>query len=113
LEIDTFWSTVGGVDTLALLRSLGDRVQSVDVKDGPVTGDIAIALPSSDRAVKVPEALQHAFNSQVPAGQGDVDVATVLAAAPHALRVIEFDGYSGDIFEGIAVSIEWPQENDK
>lgn len=113
LEIDTFWSTVGGMDTPALLRSLGDRVQFLHVKDGKISGDIATALPSSESALEVPDALAAAFKNQTPAGQGDVDVAAVLAAAPHALRVVEFDDYSGDVFDGIAESLAWLAENDK
>jgi sugar phosphate isomerase/epimerase len=113
LEIDTFWSTVGGADTPTLLRSLGDRVQFLHIKDGKVAGDIATALPSSESALIVPDALAAAFKNQTPAGQGDVDVKAVLAAAPHALRVIEFDDYSKDVFDGIAESYAWLAENDK
>lgn len=113
LEVDTFWSTVGGADTPALLRSLGDRVQLLHIKDGTVAGDIATSLPSSESALEVPDALAAAFENQVPAGQGDVDVRAVLSAAPHALRVVEFDGYKGDVFEGIAASLAWLAENDK
>jgi sugar phosphate isomerase/epimerase len=113
LEIDTFWSTVGGMDTPALLRSLGDRVQFLHVKDGKISGDIATALPSSESALEVPDALAAAFKNQTPAGQGDVDVAAVLAAAPHALRVVEFDDYAKDVFDGVAESFAWLQENDK
>ena len=113
LEIDTFWSTVGGADTPALLRSLGDRVQFLHIKDGKVAGDIATALPSSESALVVPEALAKAFKNQTPAGQGDVDVKAVLAAAPHALRVVEFDDYAKDVFDGIAESFAWLAENDK
>jgi len=29
------------------------------------------------------------------------------------LRVVEFDGYAGDVFEGIAASFAWLLENDK
>jgi sugar phosphate isomerase/epimerase len=112
LEVDTFWSTVGGADTPALLTSLGDRVQFLHIKDGKVSGDIASSLPSSESALIVPDALQAAFENQTPAGQGDVDVKSVLAAAPHALRVVEFDGYKGDVFEGIAQSLAWLAEND-
>ncbi|KQS18103.1 xylose isomerase [Frigoribacterium sp. Leaf186] len=112
LEIDTFWSTVGGMDTPALLRSLGDRVQFLHVKDGKISGDIATALPSSESALEVPDALAAAFKNQTPAGQGDVDVAAVLAAAPHALRVVEFDDYAKDVFDGVAESFAWLQEND-
>ena len=112
LEVDTFWATVGGADTPAVLKSLGDRVQFLHIKDGKVSGDIATALPSSESALIVPEALAAAFENQTPAGQGDVDVRAILAAAPHALRVVEFDAYSGDVFEGIAASYAWLAEND-
>jgi sugar phosphate isomerase/epimerase len=112
LEVDTFWATVGGADTPALLRSLGSRVTALHIKDGAVSGDIATALPSSDSALVVPDALRAAFENQTPAGQGDVDVVSILRAAPHALRVIEFDAYSGDVFDGIAQSLAWLQAND-
>jgi sugar phosphate isomerase/epimerase len=113
LEVDTFWVTVGGADAPAVLRSLGDRVVAIHVKDGKVTGDIATALPSADSALVVPDALRAAFENQTPAGQGDVDVPGILAAAPRALRVVEFDSYRGDIFGGVAQSLAWLKENDK
>jgi sugar phosphate isomerase/epimerase len=91
LEIDTFWAAVGGVDTPALLAALGDRVTFIHVKDGPLTMDTS---------------------AQLPAGRGDVDVASILAAAPDAVRVVEFDAYSGDVFSGIAASLAWLQEHD-
>lgn len=113
LEVDTFWSTVGGADTPALLRSLGSKVQFLHVKDGKIGGDIATVLPSSESALVVPEALAHAFKEQVPAGHGQVGVAAILAAAPHATRVVEFDDYAGDIFEGLAASLAWLKDNDR
>lgn len=113
LEVDTFWATVGGADTPAVLRSLGDRVRALHVKDGKITDDILNVLPSSESALIVPEALKAAFENQTPAGQGDVDVKAILEAAPHALRVVEFDAYRGDVFQGIAESFAWLAENDK
>jgi sugar phosphate isomerase/epimerase len=92
LELDTFWSTVGGADTPALLRSLGDRVRFIHVKDGAVSDDTSL---------------------QQPAGSGDIGVAAVLAAAPEATRVIEFDAFAGDVFEGIAQSFAWLDANDE
>jgi sugar phosphate isomerase/epimerase len=91
LEIDTFWASVGGADTPGLLRSLGDRVTFIHVKDGALSEDTSL---------------------QQPAGRGAVDVLGVLAAAPQAVRVIEFDDYAGDVFEGIADSFAWLREND-
>ncbi|GAA2724960.1 sugar phosphate isomerase/epimerase family protein [Cellulomonas aerilata] len=113
LEVDTFWATVGGADVPAVLRSLGDRVVAIHVKDGKVTGDIATALPSARSALVVPDALRAAYEEQTPAGQGDVDVPAILAAAPRALRVVEFDSYQGDVFDGIAQSLAWLTENDR
>jgi len=113
LELDTYWSTVGGADTPALLTRLGDRVQFLHVKDGPIAGTIATTLPSNESALKVSDELTAAFKDQLPAGSGDVGVAAILAAAPNALRVVEFDGYAGDVFEGIAASYAWLLENDK
>ena len=113
LEVDTFWATVGGADAPAVLRALGDRVVAIHVKDGTVTGDIATALPSAESALVVPDALRAAFENQTPAGQGDVDVPAILAAAPGALRVVEFDSYRGDVFDAIAQSLAWLGENDR
>ena len=113
LEVDTFWATVGGADTPALLRAFGDRVTAIHVKDGTTSGDIADELPSSESALKVSDKLAAAFKEQVPAGKGDVDIPAILAAAPQALRVVEFDDYAGDIFEGIATSLAWLGENDR
>ncbi|MHA6765172.1 sugar phosphate isomerase/epimerase family protein [Streptacidiphilus sp. PAMC 29251] len=83
LEVDSYWATAGGADAPALLRGLGDRVRAIHVKDGGLATDAS---------------------AQVPAGQGRVPVAEVLAAAPNALRVVEFDRYDGDIFAGLAAS---------
>jgi sugar phosphate isomerase/epimerase len=83
LELDTYWATAGGADAPALLRRLGERVVAIHVKDGGLATD---------------------GSGQVPAGQGAVPVAEVLAAAPGALWVVEFDRYDGDIFAGLAAS---------
>jgi sugar phosphate isomerase/epimerase len=113
LEIDTFWSTVGGADTPALLRSLSPRVQFLHIKDGVIRGDIATALPSSESALDVPDTLAAAFKNQTPAGQGEIDVPAILAAAPGATRVLEFDDFQFDVFDGLAASLAWLQENDQ
>ena len=92
LEIDTYWAAVGGADTPALLAALGDRVRLIHVKDGTLDGETS---------------------AQQPAGSGEVDVPAILAAAPQATRVIEFDAYAGDVFAGIAQSLAWLTENDR
>jgi len=92
LEVDTYWAAVGGADTPALLRRFGDRVRFIHVKDGTLDGD---------------------RTKQQPAGSGEVDVRGILAAAPQAMRVVEFDSYAGDVFEGVAQSLAWLKENDR
>jgi sugar phosphate isomerase/epimerase len=90
LEIDTFWCEVGGVSALDYLKKLGSRVVALHIKDGDKDGDVA---------------------KQVPAGTGQIPVREVLAAAPHALPVVEFDLYTGgDVFDGIAQSLKFVNE---
>lgn len=90
LEIDTFWAEVGGQSAPDVLRKLGERVVAIHVKDGNRNGDV---------------------NLQVPAGQGEIPVLEVLAAAPNALPVVEFDVYSaGDVFDGIKQSLNFLNE---
>lgn len=83
LQVDTYWAEVGGEPAVELLRRLGDRVQALHVKDGPRT---------------------KADKDQVAVGDGVLAVADILAAAPQALRVVELDDHSGDVFEALARS---------
>ncbi|WP_043833625.1 MULTISPECIES: sugar phosphate isomerase/epimerase [unclassified Amycolatopsis] len=85
LEVDAYWAAAGGEDAPALLRRLGERVCAIHVKDGSLAVDAS---------------------GQVPAGQGRVPLADVLAAAPGALRVVEFDRHE-DVFGGIAESFAY------
>ena len=91
LEVDTYWVEVGGVPVVDLLRRLGDQVRYLHVKDGPVNRDV---------------------KAQLPAGEGSMDVPAVLAAAPDAVRVIEFDDYTGDVFDGLAASLAYVTDVD-
>jgi sugar phosphate isomerase/epimerase len=86
LEVDTYWAEVGGFSAADLLRALGERVQLIHLKDGPVT---------------------HADEDQVAVGSGKVDILDILAAAPQALRVVELDGFRGDVFEALADSFTY------
>lgn len=93
LEIDVFWSTIGGQDSAALLGRLGDRVRLLHAKDGIIGADPF--LPGAGE-VKL---------DQRPAGQGDLDLGALLAAAPQTeYAVVEFDYYDGDIFQAVAES---------
>lgn len=81
LQVDLFWAALAGVDVPGLLGRLGTRVRSLHVKDG---------------------ILADGPDAQVALGDGDVDLRGALAAAPQAARVLEFDEYDGDVFEGLA-----------
>ncbi|WP_206426115.1 sugar phosphate isomerase/epimerase family protein [Nakamurella antarctica] len=112
LEVDLFWLTVGGGSGMDILRSLGSQVTALHVKDGNVTGDIRDVLPRSEQQSLDPARFQAALERQTPAGQGEVALPDLLAAAPRALRVIEFDAFAGDVFDGIAQSFVWLSDND-
>lgn len=80
LEVDTYWAAVGGADVPALLGRLGERVKAVHIKDGDGTLD---------------------NKAQVAVGDGTIAVTDILAAAPTALRVVELDDFSGEIFDAV------------
>jgi sugar phosphate isomerase/epimerase len=90
LEVDTYWVAVGGEDPVELLGRLGDRVRLIHIKDGPLTSDT---------------------KAQLPAGQGQVPVLDIIAAAKSLeVGVVEFDDYAGDIFDGVAQSLAYLQQ---
>jgi sugar phosphate isomerase/epimerase len=82
LEVDTYWAAVGGADVPELLRTLGDRVYALHVKDGPGVKD----------------------EPHTAVGQGTIDVPSILAAAPDAVRIVELDSCAGDVFEAVGES---------
>jgi sugar phosphate isomerase/epimerase len=85
LEVDTYWVAVGGQDPVEILTKLGDRVKFIHIKDGPLNTDT---------------------KAQQPAGQGKIPVWDVIGAAKSLeVGVVEFDDYSGDIFDGITQSL--------
>jgi sugar phosphate isomerase/epimerase len=86
LEVDTYWAEVGGVGAVELLRRLGDRVRFLHVKDGPAT---KVTL------------------DQVAVGSGGLDVLSIMAAAPGALRVVELDDCAGDVFDALRDSLAY------
>lgn len=91
LELDTYWAEVGGVSAPEQLKKLGDRVIAIHVKDGTHDGDV---------------------EKQVPAGTGEMPIAEILAAAPNAIPVVEFDRFvGGDIFAAITTSLKFIQDN--
>ncbi|MEV4019697.1 sugar phosphate isomerase/epimerase [Nonomuraea angiospora] len=83
LELDTYWAAVGGQDVPSLLHRLGSRVQYLHVKDGDISKN---------------------HLAQTAVGSGRMPVLDVLAAAPTATRIVELDGFDGDIFDALADS---------
>ena len=86
LEVDTYWAEVGGAPAVELLGRLGERVALIHVKDGAVSRD---------------------NEEQTAVGSGSLDVGAILAAAPQALRVVELDGFNGDIFDAVRDSFAY------
>lgn len=86
LEVDTYWGVVGGGDIPALLKKWGNRVQAIHVKDGDGTLD---------------------NKAQTAVGDGTIAIADILAAAPQALRVVELDDFSGEIFDAVEGSFKF------
>ncbi|CAM5614634.1 hypothetical protein SALBM135S_09422 [Streptomyces alboniger] len=85
LELDTYWAAVGGAEVPGLLRRLGDRVEALHLKDGPGTRE----------------------DPNVAVGGGTMPVPEILAEAPDAWRVVEFDACAGGtdtLFEELAAS---------
>ena len=90
LEVDLYWAARAGVDVLALLERLGERVKAVHVKDGTLQPELLAAYPPAD---------------QVPAGQGSVPLTAALdVASAVEYAVVEFDAFSGDIFDALTQS---------
>ncbi len=83
LELDTYWAAVGGEDVVPLLGRLGSRVQFLHIKDGPLTKD---------------------DKEQLAVGAGKMPIVDILAAAPHALAVVELDDFTGDVFDAVSDS---------
>ena len=103
LEVDAYWVHAGGLHGPDLLSRLGNRVQYLHIKDGKNVRS------SENKFNERGELVKNEANTreQVPAGQGEVPLAAVIATAPHALPIVEFDEYAGDIFEGIKESLEF------
>ncbi len=83
-EVDIYWAQVGGADPAALVGELGARAALLHVKDGPADN------PRS---------------AMVAVGDGVIDIAGVLAAAPEARwHIVELDRCDGDMAEAVARS---------
>ena len=103
LEVDAYWVHTGGLDGPDLLSRLGNRVQFLHIKDGKNIRSSENVFNERGELVKS----EANTREQVPAGQGEVPLAAVVKTAPHALPIVEFDEYAGDIFEGINESFNY------
>lgn len=81
-QLDVYWAAYAGQDPVLWIRSLRGRIPTVHLKDGRLGGS--------------PEFL--------PAGEGDLDWAPVLAACREAgveAGIIELDSYAGSVIEAV------------
>lgn len=86
-EVDIYWAQVGGSDPKAIVAELGERVGLLHVKDGPAD------VPPSP---------------MVAVGDGVVDIAGVLAAAPSARwHIVELDRCATDMFDAVERSYDF------
>lgn len=87
VEVDSYWMQVGGVDAADCLRSLGNRVHYVHIKDGPIDNKL---------------------DNQCAVGEGKMDVDRILLANS-AVRwyVVELDGCAGDVWEPVSRSFRY------
>lgn len=93
LELDLYWASAGGADVVALLERLGERVVALHVKDGTLE-----PLPT----------IGNIPTDQVPAGEGAVALTAALDSVQNLqYAIIEFDAYSGDIWEGVTAGYEF------
>ena len=103
LEVDAYWAHAGGASVPDLVARLGQRVKFLHIKDGKNIRGSASTFNERGELIKKPTDTRE----QVPAGKGEVPLAEVIARAPHALPIVEFDEYAGDIFEGIETSLKY------
>lgn len=86
LEVDTYWAAVAGLDVAPFLRTLGDRVRYLHVKDGPATRE----------------------DPQTAVGDGTLPVREILAANPAVeWEVVELDDCGTDLMTALARSREY------
>lgn len=105
LELDLFWALAGGQNVPELVSRLGSRLAAIHVKDGVVP-------TSNPFAPGAPEFASSSLD-QRHAGQGEVPLLESLRIASDQAGyfVIEYDNAPGDVFEDIAASLAFLEEN--
>lgn len=86
LVADVYWIATSGADVAGALTELGPRVARLHLKDGPLNTE----------------------DPQVAVGDGNVDIAAAIRAAPQAdWHVTELDEYDGDPFDALKLSYRY------
>jgi sugar phosphate isomerase/epimerase len=81
VELDTYWSAVGGADPVAVIDALCDRLRLLHVKDGPADDP---------------------KNPMVAVGSGSMDIAAILRSASGAQwHIVELDRCATDMFTAV------------
>lgn len=84
-ELDTYWAKTGGVDPVAAINELGDRVKLLHIKDGPATTD----------------------GDMVAVGEGVMNFPAILAAAKAAeWLIVELDRCGTDMLTAVQKSYQ-------
>ncbi len=110
LEVDAYWASVGGADTPALLRRLGNAVAALHIKNGVIPAEPPVIPDALEELMAVIGPITRA---QRPAGEGDIDLDAALEAAPaDTIKVIEFDDYDGDVLDAVRASYAWLSARD-
>jgi sugar phosphate isomerase/epimerase len=86
LEIDTYWTQVGGSDPAAIIKKLGKRAPFLHIKDGPVVKG----------------------QPQTAVGDGKMDFGPIFAAAlPDAWQIVELDDCATDMMQAVKRSYDY------
>jgi sugar phosphate isomerase/epimerase len=87
VELDTYWTRVGGRDPAKVISELGARVRLLHLKDGPADG----------------------FKSPMTAvGSGTLDFPAITAASPGVQwHIVELDACATDMFEAVEQSYRY------
>ena len=93
-EIDTYWAKTAGQNPAKVLADFGKRAPFLHIKDGPATKDAQMY-------------------AMVPAGSGVMDFPAIVKAGGMNIqwRIVEFDEYAGNIFDGIQGSYTYLIKN--
>lgn len=88
IELDMYWTRMGGADPAAVVAALGDRVKYVHIKDGP--------------------AVSYEDDVMVPIGQGAMDWDAALTANPGLdWHLLELERLNVDTFEAVEQSYDY------